>query len=1064
MGVFAFVWGAALLVQAAAEPGVETASASYASACREGAAQITVLDPPEHGFFSKRLEYEGIPIKAHADVVDEALWAAHERLSRMLTNLPSVRARLRTAGAALHIIGRNQVTTDLPEWRHDQGKPLAEYNGLTRDERTRGMGGLLASCGEENLLRLEEDRYRGRDICVHEFAHNILDHGGTPEVRQRVREQHRRSLERGLWVGAYAGSNFHEFFAELAMWYFGTHGDRRMEGPPPADGPDGLKAYDPEAFALLDDFFRGRLEPATPEPAAGPARLAIERVILEAAPPLPLSAVRLTGGPLKNAQDLNARILLALEPDRMLAGYRLRAGLTPKAAGYGGWDAVEGKQLTGHLAGHYLSGVSLMFAATGDPRFKERADALVRELKEVQDRRGNGYLGALTDNQGLDAAQLFEQVAGGDIRSGGFDLNGMWSPWYTLHKTYAGLRDAWRHTGNATALELEGRFAAWAESIVGRLTDPQVQRMLNTEFGGMNEIFADLYADTGDRRWLQLSYRFEHHAFTEPLKRHQDNLAGKHGNTQVPKLIGSLARFSYIGDPGDGYAASFFWDRVVQHHSYATGGHGKDEYFGEPDQLSERVDGRVAETCNVYNMLKLTRQMFALRPDAHYADFHERALFNHILASQDPQEGWACYMVPVGRGVQREYERNMLDGGFTCCTGSSLESHALHGHGLYYASEDTLWVNLYAPSTATWAAAGVHLTTETDFPAGESVRLQFKLSGPKRFTLALRRPFWTDAGFAVRVNDVPVPAAQLAAPGAENGRSRERVVAEPTVSWFVPLERTWENGDAVTVALPKRLRLEPLPDNPRRVALLWGPLVLAGDLGAEEARRGAGRHAATFESVPVFVAAERPVAEWLEPVPDQPGRFRTVGVGRDREVEFEPLYQLHRRTYAVYWDLFTPPEWEQRAAEIAAARERQVKLEAATVGFVQPGEMQAERDAHMQGEETSPDRVMGRPGRRARQWFSFDVPVDPAHPMALVVTYNLDEWRERTFDILIDGIRVGQQRIERRGPMRFFDVEYPIPAELVRDKQRVTVRFQATEGNEVGAVFGLRMIRADAGR
>ncbi|MBE7501035.1 MAG: hypothetical protein HS113_12145 [Verrucomicrobiales bacterium] len=264
--------------------------------------------------------------------------------------------------------------------------------------------------------------------------------------------------------------------------------------------------------------------------------------------------------------------------------------------------------------------------------------------------------------------------------------------------------------------------------------------------------------------------------------------------------------------------------------------------------------------------------------------------------------------------------------------------------------------------------------------------------------------------------------------------------------------------------MPKRLRLEPLPDNPRRGALLWGPLVLAGDLGSEEAPRRARSRTATFESVPVFVAAERPVSEWLESVPDQPGRFRTVGVGRDREVEFEPFYRLHRRTYAVYWDLFTPSEWEQRAVEIAAARERQEKLEAATVGFVQPGEMQAERDANMQGEETSPDRVMGRPGRRARQWFSFDVPVDPAHPMGLVVTYNLDEWRERTFDILVDGTRVGQQRIERRGPMRFFDVEYPVPAELVRDKQRVTVRFQATEGNEVGAVFGLRMIRADAER
>lgn len=792
---------------------------------------------------------------------------------------------------------------------------------------------------------------------------------------------------------------------------------------------------------------------------------AVTPVIPDAARPLPLEAVRLTGGPLKHAQDLDEKILLALEPDRMLAGYRLRAGLTPKAQGYGGWDSVEGKQLTGHIAGHYLSAVSLMFAATGDARFKQRADYLVQELKEVQDRRGNGYLGALADKDGTDATVLFEQVSRGDIRSGGFDLNGMWSPWYTLHKTFAGLRDAWRFTGNRTALELETRFAAWAEGIVGPMSDVQVQRMLNTEFGGMNEIFADLYADTGDARWLRLSYRFEHHAFTEPLKRHQDNLAGKHGNTQVPKLIGSAARFAYVGDPGDGYAASFFWDRVVQHHSYATGGHGKDEYFGEPDRLNDRVDGRVAETCNVYNMLKLTRRLFALRPDAFYADFHERALFNHILASQDPEEGWACYMVPVGRGVQHEYERNMTDGGFTCCTGSSFESHALHGDGLYYVSRDTFWVNLYAPSTATWTDAGVKLEMETGFPEGESASLRFTLDSPRAFTLALRRPFWAGAGFAVSVNGVSVSADELAPPGVGLARGREGKPAEPGTSWFVRLSRTWATGDTVTVTLPKTLRLEPLPDNPRRVAVLWGPLVLAGDLGpeAEGPRRSRGRTTAA-EAVPVFVAAERPVAEWLEPVPGETGRFHTVGVGRDHEVEFVPFYRLHRRTYAVYWDLFTAPEWEARSAELAAARERQRRLEAATVAFMQPGEMQTERDANMQGQDTSPDRVMGRPGRRARGWFAVELPVDPAHPLALVATYNRDEWRERTFDILVDGTRVGQQRLAPRGPMEFFDVEYPIPADVVKDKQRVTVRFEATQGNEVGCVFGLRMIRTDVER
>ena len=240
----------------------DTSSAKPAESGVAARPLITPIEPPESGFYAKRLDYEGIVIKAPTNVVDEALFAARDRLAMMLGCLPSVRARLREAGAELHIIGRDQVTTDLPEWRHDKGKPLAEYHGLTRDERTRGMGGLMTSCGEENLLKLERDRYRGRDICVHEFAHNILGHGVPRAVRDKVREQHRRSLERGLWAGSYAASNEHEFFAELSMWYFGTRGDLGMKGAKPENGREGLKRYDPEAFALLDEFYRGGFEPA----------------------------------------------------------------------------------------------------------------------------------------------------------------------------------------------------------------------------------------------------------------------------------------------------------------------------------------------------------------------------------------------------------------------------------------------------------------------------------------------------------------------------------------------------------------------------------------------------------------------------------------------------------------------------------------------------------------------------------------------------------------------------------------------------------------------------------
>lgn len=769
----------------------------------------------------------------------------------------------------------------------------------------------------------------------------------------------------------------------------------------------------------------------------------IKNAVPDVARPLPLSSVRLTGGPLKHAQDLDADYLLKLEPDRMLAFYRKRAGLEPKAQPYGGWDG-DGKNLTGHIGGHYLSGVSMMYAATGDARFKERIDYIVREFKEVQDKHGDGYLGALANGK----EQMIE-VSKGNIRSASFDLNGLWSPWYVLHKTYAGLRDAYRYTGNRTALELEIKFAVWAESIMSKLDDAQTQKMLNTEFGGMNEVLADLYADTGDKRWLALSHRFDHRAVLDPLARRENILNGLHGNTQVPKIQGSLMRYVYTGDKADGDAAKFFWDIVADHHSFATGGHGKDEYFGPPDQLSERIDGRTAETCNVYNMIKMTRKLFALQPDMKFAEFHERALFNHILASMDDTDGRTCYMVPVGRGVQHEYQ-NMF-GSFTCCVGSGMESHALHGDGLYYESGDKLWVNIYAPSTAKWEAAGVDLAMDTTFPEGDSASLKLTLKAPKQFTLALRRPSWAGEGFAVKINGQPIK--QLAQPGA-----------------YVELKRRWKTGDTVALTMPKKLRLEPLADNAHVTAILWGPIVLAGDLGPERQGRrggqGAGQPAPQPISIPSLVTANQSLSDWIKAATDKPGNFRTSGVGRGQDVDLVPFYRLHRRTYSVYFDLFTPSEWEKKAADLLAAQERQRKLEAATVAFVdQPGEVYSERDFNQQGEETAPVRVGGRPGRSAKKWFSFDLPVDAAHPLKLIATYHGEERANRSFEILVDGTRIGEQKIERHRPgsptKSFFDVEYAVPADAVKGKQKVTVRFQATNGNETAGVFAVRLVRAD---
>ncbi len=773
-------------------------------------------------------------------------------------------------------------------------------------------------------------------------------------------------------------------------------------------------------------------EPKETEPAAAALATRVAPKVNAVATPLPLTAVRLTGGPLKRAQERDAQYLLDLDPDRMLSFYRTRAGLPKKAEPYGGWDG-EGRQLTGHITGHHLSAVSYMFAATGDTRFKQRADYIVGELKIVQDAHKNGYVGAIMGGE-----EAFNELAKGNIRSAAFDLNGLWSPWYTLHKTFAGLRDAYRHTGNRTALAVETRFAEWAEHILSHLDDAQTQKMLGTEFGGMNEVLADLYADTGDQRWLDLSYRFEYRAVVDPWKHFEDDLNGLHGNATIPKAIGSVTRFIYTGDLNDGFAGSFFWDRVVHHHTFASGGNGKDEYFREPDRLSRITEGRTAESCNVYNMLKLTRTLFALRPDVDYAEFQERALFNHALGSMDPDDFAMCYMVPVGHGVRKEYQ-NMTQS-FTCCVGTGMENHALHGFGLYYTAADKLWVNVYAPSTASWDAAGVRLSMDTTFPEGDDATLRIEAAPARPLTLLLRRPRWVGDGFTVKVNGAPQDAR------ADGG--------------YVALTRTWKAGDTVALTLPKTLHLEPLVDNPRRTAIMWGPLMLAGDLGPEPPRSdGRARGATPAVDVPVLVSASRNPADWLKPIAGRPGEFQTDGIGRDNDFALAPFYRLHRRVYMGYVDLYTPADWEKKSADDAAERERQRQLEAATVAYVQPGNPQREREFNQQGESTTVARVDQRAGRGGRGWFSFDLPIDPSQANVLVVTYHADSRRPRTFDILVDGQRIAEERFEIDSGDRFVDREYAIPAALTQGKQKVTVRFQATGGNDIAAAFGIRIVR-----
>jgi DUF1680 family protein len=792
--------------------------------------------------------------------------------------------------------------------------------------------------------------------------------------------------------------------------------------------------------------------PAAPSAAA-------ERVV---AHPVPLRKVRITGGPLLRAQQADIKYLLELEPDRMLSFYRTRAGLPAKGAPYGGWDG-PGRNLTGHVAGHYLSAVSLMFAATGDARFKDRGDYLVRELAAVQAKNGDGYLSALEGGR-----EAFAALSHGEIRSAAFDLNGLWSPWYTLHKTFAGLRDAYRHTGNRAALDVESRYAGWAARVLAPLDDAQVARMLNTEHGGMNEVLADLYVDTGDARWLALSRRFEHHAFTDALARGQDNLPGKHVNCQIPKLIGSAARYEYTGDAADLMTSSFFWDRVAQHHSYATGGQGLDEYFGYPDQLSRRVDGRAAESCCVYNMLKLTRRLFSFRPDAFYADYHERMLFNHALASFDPDRVRMSYMVPVGRAEQQEYQRMFED--FTCCMGTGMENHALHAEGIYYESPEIVWVNLFVPSIAE-LQNGMRIATESDFPDGERATVRLSGRATRPFTLAIRRPGWAGDGFTIAVNGerVAVPPIAALRPAGAGGRDLGLDDGTLPPSSYVTIQRSWKTGDVIELTLPKTLRLEPTPDDRSVAAIMWGPLVLAGDLGPRNERS----ERATRPAGPALLAADRDVGEWVLPSGTGPGNFRAAGVAREvaspnepaGDLPLAPFYRTHGRTYSVYHDVLTLPEFDAAVAARAAEATRAQRLESATVAFVRPGRPEDEQrfNYHSEPADRPVTRNGERTGRGGTGSFSFDVPVEANSAQSLIVTYHNDLGLPvlANFDIQIDGTSLARYTPNRMAT-GFWDATYPLPAATIAGKSKITVRFMAAAGNRIAPVYGIRTTRAFA--
>ncbi|MBX3427175.1 MAG: glycoside hydrolase family 127 protein [Pirellulales bacterium] len=738
--------------------------------------------------------------------------------------------------------------------------------------------------------------------------------------------------------------------------------------------------------------------------------------------PFDVRQVKLLDGPFKEAQDADAAYLLTLKPDRLLSWYRKDAGLEPKAEQYGGWEAMG---IAGHSLGHYLSACARMHHADGDEEFRRRVDYVVAELAACQEAGGDGFVGAMPRGR-----EVFAEVARGDIRSRGFDLNGSWVPWYTLHKLFAGLIDAYRLCDNEQALDVASRLGRWAIETTADLTPEQWQQMLACEHGGMNESLAELYQLTGDEEFLKLAKKFYHKQILDPLAAERDELEGKHSNTQVPKIIGAAKIAELTGEAKFAVIARFFWSTIVDNHTYAMGGNSMREHLGPPRKLNDRLSHDTAETCNTYNMLKLTSALFSQKPDAAYVEYAERALWNHILASQNSATGMVCYFVPLAAGSTKPF---MDPEAFTCCSGSGMENHARYGEYVYARSADDLYVNQFISSELDWTRAGVKLRQQTELPTTGATRLEISCKEPREFALHVRRPRWCGEGFRIRVN------------GAE-------VETDATPGSFATVERTWNAGDVVEVDLPPSLRLEPMPDNPGRVAAFYGPAMYVGIVGQD-----------AEEMLPVLVTSDRPVDDWLKPAADRPARFETAGVGRPRDLPLEPFFAVRDERYIVYWDVFTEDQWRAREREYNEQRRRLKQLDARTVDLFAIGEMQSERDHNFQGEKTGPGDFGGKKFRHAWDggWFSFDVKLPDDGAADLIVTYWGSDSGARKFDVLIDGEKFASESLDRDQPGKFWDRTYELPLERTTGRKTATVKFQAEPRNTAGGVFGVRVVRRD---
>ncbi|MEN0036524.1 MAG: glycoside hydrolase family 127 protein [Cellvibrio sp.] len=768
---------------------------------------------------------------------------------------------------------------------------------------------------------------------------------------------------------------------------------------------------------------------------------------------VPLNNVTLLPSPFLQAQNTNKDYLMALDVEKLLAPFRREAGLQFKET-YGNWESTG---LDGHMGGHYVSALALMYASTGDKEVLARLDYVVAELKKCQDKLGNGYIGGIPDSK-----KMWSEIAKGDIRADNFSTNERWVPWYNIHKVYAGLRDAYIYAHNDDAKKMLVKLSDWTIELTKNLSPEQMQIMLRTEHGGMNEIFVDVAQITGDKKYLALAEAFSHQAILQPLEKQQDQLTGLHANTQIPKVIG-FKRYADATNNSDwNKAAEFFWQTVIDKRTVAIGGNSVKEHFHDTadfEPMINEVEG--PETCNTYNMLKLTELLYLSSgtkqsPQMKYVDYYERALYNHILGSQNPTTGGFVYFTPMRPNHYRVYSQ--VHDGMWCCVGSGLESHSKYAEFIYARDKKVrqspeVFINLFIPSRMEWKEQGISLTQNTLFPDSEITSIVIEKAA--RFRLQLRYPGWVTAGkLELRVNGKKVEVQQK--PGD-----------------FIALERRWKKGDKVELTLPMHSELEKMPDGSNYYAILHGPIVLAAktqpfanekiNYFGDDSRMGhiASGQMCPLEAAPFLLGNSKEFIQQLKPVAGKPLTFNASGLINGQQmqnIELIPFFRLHESRYAIYWPYTTAADVEKARAKAAAAEKERIALQAKTIDQVAPGEQQPESDHFYKGEQSEAGLYNGRHWRHTRAWFSYELNDKQSEAKTLQITYaGIDAGR--SFEIQMNGVVIA--KVESTGNAKeFFTVDYAIPAELVKTaKGKYTLKFVAVPGSVAGGIYGVRLLR-----